>query len=81
MQIINAEGALSTLLNLMAVPGALLIFFGAFSWYNGRNQGIENRVRAGKMLFMFGIILLVIVLILSYFISQYQAIKGESTGH
>jgi Zn-dependent protease with chaperone function len=79
MQIINAEGALATLLNIMAVPGAFLTFFGAFSWYKGWKLGIENRARAGKMLFMFGLILLVIVLILSFFISQDQEIQGVPT--
>ena len=73
---VNAEGAIETLLNLMAIPAVLLTCFGGYYWYKGSKLGYENRVRAGKLLVMFGVILLVIVLILSFFIFEYRLIKS-----
>ena len=74
---INAEGAFATLLNLMAVPAVFLICYGGRAWYSGWKSGIVNRARMGRMLLMFGIIILVIVLLLSFFISEYRIMKNS----
>ena len=73
MQLLNAQAALSTLLNLMALPGAILTVVGGYLWYNGSQQALENRSRIGRMLVMFGLILLFIVIILLLFIAEYSA--------
>lgn len=78
MILTDAEGALATLLNIMAMPAVFLICFGVYLWYKGTQQNVENRSRMGRMLLMFGVILLVIVLILSYFIAEYQIMRSSS---
>lgn len=77
MVLLNAEAALAALLNLVAVPAVFLTCFGGYTWYKGVQQHIEGRIRAGRMLLMFGVILLAIVLILSYFISEYNIIRNH----
>ena len=68
MTLINAAGALKTLLDLMVVPGVLLTVTGAYMWHSGYRNQEENKSRLGRLLLMFGIILLVIVAILSDFL-------------
>ena len=68
MTLINAGGALATLVDLMVLPGAIMSAIGGYMWYKGQRNGEENRSRIGRMLLMFGIILLVIVIILSGFL-------------
>lgn len=68
MILINAAGALKTLLDLMVVPGVLLTASGAYMWFSGYRNQDENKTRLGRMLLMFGIILLVIIAILSNFL-------------
>jgi hypothetical protein len=70
MVILNAAAALATLVEIMALPGALLSGIGGYMWYTGYSKHDENTIRLGKMLIMFGIILLVIVAILSSFLSH-----------
>ena len=78
MLFINAEGAFATLLNLMAVPGVLLICYGAWCWHSGWKLDITNRARQGRMLLMFGFIILTIVLILSFFIAEYKVMRDAT---
>ncbi|MES2646890.1 MAG: hypothetical protein V4717_08460 [Bacteroidota bacterium] len=75
MLLLNAQAALSTLLNLMALPGAIMTSVGGFMWYNGSQLALENRSRYGRMLVMFGLILLLIVTILSLFIFVFSQNK------
>lgn len=70
MVMLSATEALITLLNIMAVPAVLLIVFGGLTWYKASSYQMESRVKYGKLMLMFGIILLVIVLITSYYLSQ-----------
>ena len=70
MIMLNAQGALATLLNVMALPGAIMACIGGYLWYKGWQLKLENRTRAGRMLLMFGVILLTIVVILSYAINK-----------
>ena len=72
MILLDAEGALSTLLNLMALPAAVLIASGGYMWFNGFRRRLENRSRTGRFLVMFGLILLAIVLILTYYLSAFS---------
>jgi len=67
---LNAQGALATLLNLMALPGALMACMGGYMWFKGWQLKLENRTTAGRMLLMFGVILLTIVAILSFAINR-----------
>ena len=68
---LNAQGALTTLLSLMALPGSVMTAVGGYLWYDGIKQQLENRSRYGKMLVMFGLILLAIVLILTYYLTAF----------
>ena len=74
---LDAQAALTTLLNLMALPGAAMVAVGGYMWYNGSKQALENRERWGRFLVMFGLIMLAIVLILTYYLSFSPA---NSTG-
>ncbi len=56
----------------MALPAVLLIVAGAHGWRQGWKTGNEDRSRMGKMLLMFGIILLIIVLITSFSLEKIQ---------
>jgi len=71
MNTLNAQGALTTLLNLMALPGAVMTAVGGYLWYDGFKKQLDNRSRYGKMLLMFGIILLTIVAILTYYLTAF----------
>ncbi|CAN5680124.1 hypothetical protein BH10BAC3_BH10BAC3_02790 [soil metagenome] len=75
MNTLNAQGALTTLLNLMALPGTLMTIVGGYFWYDGVKQQYENRSRYGKMLVMFGLIMLAIVLILTFYLTAFGGAK------
>lgn len=62
--------ALLALLQLMLLPAMLMLLSGIIVWYKGHQAQVESRIRIGKMLTMFGSILLVIVLITSSFIQM-----------
>ena len=66
---LNAQAALTTLLSLMALPGALMTAVGSYLWYDGIKHQLDNRGRLGKMLVMFGLILLDIVIILTLYLT------------
>ena len=65
----NPIQAFSVLLTLMLLPAFLMLGFGLRFWYQGRQQQSEDRLRLGRMLFLFGIILLITVAIVSFFLT------------
>lgn len=69
----NAWGALATLVELLALPGAFMAAYGGYMWYMGYRQYDENRLRTGRVFVMFGIILLVIVAIIADFLASFPA--------
>jgi hypothetical protein len=69
---LDAQGALTTLLNLMALPATAMTAIGGYLWYSGSKEQIENRSRTGRFLVMFGLIMLAIVLILTYYLSAFS---------
>ena len=68
--LLNATGALLTLLDIMVLPAVIMIVAGGFFWRRGWQLNAEDKTRLGRMLFMFGAILLVIVLIITYFLKR-----------
>ena len=62
--------ALAALLQLMLLPAMLMLVAGVVVWYKGHQARHESRIRIGKMLTMFGSILLVILLITSSFLQN-----------
>jgi uncharacterized membrane protein YidH (DUF202 family) len=65
----NPTAALSVLLALMLVPAVGMLASGAWLWYTGAAARRYHTERLGKMLVMFGVILLVIVGITSFFLT------------
>jgi succinate dehydrogenase/fumarate reductase cytochrome b subunit len=70
MYLLDAQTALDALLSLLMLPAAVMIGIGGFFWDRGATQQNEDRVRKGKMLIMFGAILLVILLVCSWFLNS-----------
>ncbi|QGW27092.1 hypothetical protein [Phnomibacter ginsenosidimutans] len=62
--------ALLALLQLMLLPAMLMLLSGLIVWYKAHQIQQESRIRIGKMLTMFGSILLAIVLITSSFLQM-----------
>ena len=73
--LLNATGALLALLDIMVLPAVLMIVGGGILWRKGWLMNAEDKTHLGKMLFMFGCILLVIVLLMTYFLEQIAAQK------
>jgi hypothetical protein len=61
--------AFSVLLGLLLVPAVGLLVYGARAWHKGQLQQHEDSLRLGRMLVMFGIILLSILVVVSYFLT------------
>jgi hypothetical protein len=79
VHLLNATGAFLTLLDIMLLPAVLMIATGAILWRRGWLLYAEDKSRLGRMLLMFGIILLLIVLTTSYFLSQLEDQTGSSS--
>ena len=73
--LLNATGALLTLLDIMVVPAVLMIVTGGILWRRGWLLNSEDKSRLGRMLFMFGSILLAIILVMTYFLEKVPANK------
>ncbi|TAD91088.1 MAG: hypothetical protein EAY75_03975 [Bacteroidetes bacterium] len=65
----NPIAAFSVLLALMLLPAVAMVAGGGWFWYRGQAQHRQHTERLGKMLVMFGCILLVIVVIVSFFLT------------
>lgn len=70
--------ALAALLQLMLLPAILMLVAGVLVWYKGYQAEQESRIRIGKMLTMFGSILLTILLITAAFLSTLLQ-RGQAT--
>jgi low temperature requirement protein LtrA len=64
----NEVNALYTFLSFLVLPAVLFMIFGVRTWYYGKLQENQDKIRMGKMIAMFGIIFIVILFICSYFL-------------
>ena len=65
----DALHAFEPLIQIGYLPAIFMILSGAFQWYTGTRLSSLNRIRMGRLLVLFGAILLSILAVLQYFMS------------
>ena len=65
--LLDARSAFGALLSLMTVLAAAMLAIGGWQWYKGWQAAQIEKLRLGRLITMFGVVLLVIAFIVSYF--------------
>jgi uncharacterized membrane protein YidH (DUF202 family) len=65
--LLDARSAFGALLSLMTMLAVAMLATGAWQWYMGRRAGQNEKLRLGRLITMFGVVLLVIAFVVSFF--------------
>ncbi len=64
--LINALQAFDSFIKILFLPAVILLMFGIYNWQQGVRLHMEDKRRVGKMLTMFGVIMLVMLQIIHW---------------
>jgi hypothetical protein len=70
MILLDAVEASWGLYQLVFVFGALLAMYSAYVWYEGRREKSADKIRKGKLLFLFAVITMVASAMVSFAITR-----------
>jgi hypothetical protein len=65
--LLDVRTAFGALLSLITVLAVAMLAIGGWQWYIGHLTGQNEKLRLGRLVTMFGVVLLVIAFIVSYF--------------